>query len=96
MRLDGWTTAALFAGVIACGDKDLDDDTDDGGLSGDDTAADDGGDSGSGSGDGGSDSGSDSGITGLPGDYLSASRHYCLDELEEGSPGEYFLTYQKA
>lgn len=35
------------------------------------------------------------GITGLPGDYLPASRHYHLDILEEGAEGEFFLTYQK-
>ena len=35
------------------------------------------------------------GIAGLPGDYLPASRHYRLDKLEEGTEGEYFLTYQK-
>ena len=36
------------------------------------------------------------GITGLPGAYLPASRHYRLEHSEEGAPGEYFLTYQKA
>ena len=35
------------------------------------------------------------GITGLPGDYLPASRHYRLEILEEGAEGEFFLTYQK-
>jgi len=35
------------------------------------------------------------GITGLPGEHLPASRHYRLENLQDGAKGEYFLTYQK-